>query len=119
MVEQKRENNEVRYNEEFLQMLLIEQEIDAFREHFLALHPYDQAQFYKKVGPDIRQTIYLYLSPEEMALIFEVIELEDDEYERFLGEMDPAYGASMLSHMYTDDAVDVLNELDNEQRESF
>ncbi|MEC1178803.1 magnesium transporter [Metasolibacillus meyeri] len=119
MVEQKRENNEVRYNEEFLQMLLMEQEIDAFREHFLALHPYDQAKFYEKVGPDIRQTIYLYLSPEEMALIFEVIDLEDDEYEQFLSEMDPAYGAEMLSHMYTDDAVDVLNELDNEQRESF
>lgn len=112
-------NDEVHYNEELLQMLLLEKEIEAFREHFLALHPYDQAQFYEKVGPDLRQTIYLFLSPEEMAVIFEAIELEDDEYEQFLTEMDTSYGAAMLSYMYTDDAVDVLNELDNEQRESY
>lgn len=112
-------NDEVHYNEEFLQMLLIEKEIEAFREHFFALHPYDQAQFYEKVGPDLRQTIYSYLSPEELAVVFEAIELENDEYEQFLSEMDTSYGAAMLSYMYTDDAVDVLNELDNEQRESY
>ncbi len=112
-------NDEVHYNEELLQMLLLENEIEAFREHFLALHPYDQAQFYEKVGPDLRQTIYLFLSPEELAVIFEAIVLEDDEYEQFLNEMDTSYGAAMLSYMYTDDAVDVLNELDNEQRESY
>ncbi|MEO4054267.1 magnesium transporter [Solibacillus sp. CAU 1738] len=119
MKEPKYDNDEVRYNEEFLQMLLLEEEIEVFREQFLALHPYDQAQFYEKVGPDIRRTIYSYLSPEELAVIFEAIELQDDEYEHFLSEMDTSYGAAMLSFMYTDDAVDVLNELDNEQRESY
>lgn len=111
--------NEVQYDEDFLRMLLVEENIESFREHFLALHPYDQAQFYEEVGPDIRQIIYRYLSPKEMADIFEAIELDDDEYEGFLNEMDTSYGAAMLSFMYTDDAVDVLNELDNEQRESY
>lgn len=119
MIDQKYDNDEVHYDEKFLRTLLVDEEIEAFREHFLSLHPYDQAQFYEKVGPDIRQTIYRFLSPQELAYIFEAIELEDDEYEGFLNEMDTAYGAAMLSFMYTDDAVDVLNELDNEQRESY
>ncbi|MEK4228503.1 magnesium transporter [Solibacillus sp. FSL H8-0538] len=113
------DNGEVQYDEAYLRRLLVDEEIEAFREHFLVLHPYDQAQFYEKVGPDIRQTIYRFLSPQEMSNIFEAIELDDDEYEGFLNEMDTAYGAAMLSFMYTDDAVDVLNELDNEQRESY
>lgn len=118
MVEQNN-NKEVLYNEDDLRQLLIDGDIQSFREIFLELHPYDQAQFYEKVGPDIRKTIYQFLSPQEMALIFEAIELEDEEYEQFLKEMDTAYGAEMLSSMYTDDAVDLLNELNEEHRESY
>ena len=33
--------------------------------------------------------------------------------------MDTSYAAEMLSYMYTDDAVDVLNELDEDHRDSF
>ncbi|AWE06461.1 magnesium transporter [Lysinibacillus sp. 2017] len=119
MIEEKDSTNEVQYDEDFLRMLLDEENIESFREHFLVLHPYDQAQFYEEVGPDIRKIIYHYLSPQEMSMIFEVIELEDDEYESYLNEMDTSYGAAMLSFMYTDDAVDILNELDNEQRENY
>ncbi|MEK9197558.1 magnesium transporter [Ureibacillus sp. 179-F W5.1 NHS] len=119
MVEQQQNKNEELYNVEELRQYLLEGNIESFRESFLELHPYDQAQFYEKVGPDIRKTIYQFLSPQEMALIFEAIELEDEEYEQFLKEMDTVYGAEMLSYMYTDDAVDVLNELDDEHRESY
>lgn len=119
MVEHQNSKNKELYNEEAFRQYLVEENIDMFRENFLELHPYDQAQFYEKVGPDIRKIIYLFLSPQEMALIFEAIELEDEEYEQFLTEMDTAYGAEMLSYMYTDDVVDVLNELDDEQRESY
>ncbi|MEG0383494.1 MAG: magnesium transporter [Solibacillus sp.] len=119
MIEEKSTNKETQYDGELLRLLLLEENIEVFREHFLVLHPYDQAQFYEKVGPDIRQIIYRFLSPQEMATIFEAIELDDDEYEDFLKEMDTAYGAAMLGFMYADDAVDVLNELDSEQRESY
>lgn len=112
------ENEEI-VNEELIEQLLIEENIEAFREHFLAIHPYDQALFYVKIGPEKRQILYRFLSPSEMADVFEALELEDDEYEGFLSEMDTSYGAAMLSFMYTDDAVDVLNELDEEQRESY
>lgn len=113
------ENNEVQYDEAFLRMLLDAENIEAFREHFLVLHPYDQAQFYEEVGPDIRQTIYRYLSPQEMAIIFETTEIEDDEYETYLNEMDPSYGAAMLGFMFTDNAVDILNEIGSVQRDHY
>lgn len=119
MAEQQNNKNEELFNEEELRQYLLDEDIDQFRSIFFELHSYDQAQFYEKVGPDIRQTIYQYLSPQEMATIFETIELEDEEYEQFLKEMDTAYGAEMLSYMYTDDAVDVLNELDDDHRESY
>ena len=119
MVEQQNNKHEELFNEDELRQHLLDENIDQFREIFLELHSYDQAQFYEKVGPDIRKTINQFLSPQEMATIFETIELEDEEYEQFLNEMDTAYGAEMLSYMYTDDAVDVLNELDDEQRESY
>lgn len=113
--------NEVKekLNDEFLLQALINESIDVFRDNFFTLHEYDQAQFYEKVGPDIRQKIYQFLSPQELALIFEALEIEDDQYEAYLNEMDTAYAADMLSFMNTDDAVDVLNELDEEQRDSF
>ncbi|WP_431029256.1 magnesium transporter [Lysinibacillus sp. LZ02] len=119
MIEPQNERDDVLYDEEFLRQLLLDHEIQAFREHFLEIHPYDQAQFYEKVGPDIRKIMYHFLSPQEMAVIFREIEIEDDAYQNMLKEMDTSYGAAMLSEMYTDDAVDVLYELDNKERESY
>ena len=89
--------------------------LDEFREEFLDLHPYDQAQFFSKLEEEERLKVFHYLSPEEMAVLFENLEIEDDEYEELLAEMNPTYAADMLSEMYADDAVDVLNELDKEQ----
>ena len=119
MVEQKNDRDDVLYDEDFLRILLLNDEIQQFRENFLELHPYDQSQFYEKVGPDIRKIMYHFLSPQEMAVIFREIEVEDEAYQGYLKEMDTAYGASMLEEMYTDDAVDILNELNNKERESY
>ncbi len=47
--------------------------------------------------------------------MFDVIE-EDNEYmKEYLAEMRPSYAAEMLSEMYTDNAVDLLNTLDKKQ----
>lgn len=119
MIEERNEKDEVQFDEVHLRQMLAANDIDAFRNEFLELHPYDQATFYEKVEPDIRKIIYTFLSPTEMADIFEAIELDDDEYKEFLNEMDTAYGAAMLSQMYADDAADVLHELDTKQRESY
>lgn len=92
-------------------------DIDAFREEFLEVHPYDQAKFFVSQDKDVQQQIYFYLSPSEMAEIFHNLDSEDQE--STLQEMDPAYVADMLAQMYADDAVDVLNELEKDQVVSY
>lgn len=119
MIDEKMEKDEVQYDEEILITFLREAEMDKFRESFFELHPYDQAQFYEKVEPGIRQIIYQFLSPEEMANVFEALELDDENYQPFIDEMESSYAAKMISDMYTDDAVDVLNELDKDQISHF
>lgn len=111
------EKNQV--NESLLIEALQAEKMDSFRRGFLELHPYDQAQFYTSLEVGIRSKVYLFLSPEEMAGLFENIEIDEEEYENLLVEMAPEYVAEMLSHMYADDAVDVLNELDKEQAVSY
>ena len=109
----------MQFDEAHLRGMLENNEINAFRDEFLELHPYDQATFYEKVEPDIRKIIYSYLSPSIFPNETHTNIIDDDEYKAYLAEMDPAYGAEMLSHMYADDAADVLNELDTKQRESY
>ncbi|MFT4412475.1 magnesium transporter [Fredinandcohnia humi] len=104
---------------EQLLQALEDENIDEFRTLFLDIHPYERAKFYAKLPKDARMHVYHFLSPEEMAEVFENLEIEDTEYEELLSEMNPTFVADMLSQMYADDAVDVLNELDKEQVASY
>ncbi|TYR79493.1 magnesium transporter [Priestia megaterium] len=99
--------------------LLENNEIDAFREEFLEMHTYDQGQFFEELDESLRFALYEMLSPEEMAGIFENVEIREEEYQDLLSEMHPTFAADMLAEMSTDDAVDVLNELDKEQVASY
>jgi len=119
MVEDRKNNEENQLDTEQLLSFLSENQVNSFRDAFLSVHPYEQSQFFEKVGPESRQIIYQYLSPKEMAEIFQSIELDDDEYEPFLKEMETSYAADMLSEMYADNAVDVLNELGKDQVASY
>ena len=112
-------NEEIIYDEEKLQKHLLIMTSTSFRTDFLVLHPYDRATFYEKVGPELRKIIYHYLSPKELAEIFELSEIDDDEYKKFLQEMDSTYAADMFANMFVDNAVDVLNELDKAQVVSY
>ncbi|MFS0634510.1 magnesium transporter [Mesobacillus foraminis] len=93
--------------------------IVQFRNEFLDMHPYNQAEFFKELDEEDRLNIYHYLSPEEMAGLFENLDGEEHEYREVLAEMSPSYAADMLSNMYADDAVDVLNELEKDQVVSY
>ncbi|KON89405.1 magnesium transporter MgtE [Sporosarcina globispora] len=119
MEEQVEERSDSHINTSLLIQSLQNEEIDIFRNEFLDMHPYDQASFFKDLDEDIRAKIYLYLSPEEMAALFENLEIEEEDYKDVLAEMNPHYAADMLSEMYADDAVDVLNELDKDQVVSY
>lgn len=107
------EELEVRFDE--LRQALQANDIQAFRDNFLEMHIYEQGQFYQSLDEAQRHLVYAYLSPKELADMFDVIE-EDDEYMKdYLSEMRPSYAAEMLSEMYTDNAIDLLNTLDKKQ----
>ncbi|KMY49108.1 magnesium transporter [Peribacillus loiseleuriae] len=114
---QKKQNSQI--NEELLIQALIDDQIDIFRNEFIESHPYDQANFFTSLNEELRPKVYHYLSPEEMATLFEIMEIDETEYEGLLAEMAPVYAAEMLSLMYADDAADVLNEIDSEQAGSY
>jgi magnesium transporter len=107
------------YDEELLIRALQQEDLDLFRSEFIQLHSYDQAKFFSKVEDELRVRLYHYLSPEEMAELFESLDIDEEDYQDLLAEMNPSYAAEMLSNMYADDAVDVLNELDKEQVVSY
>ncbi|NGP46160.1 magnesium transporter [Bacillaceae bacterium SIJ1] len=92
-----------------LENILSKGEIDAFRTMFLDLHGFDRAQIIVQLDMEKRIQVYEFLSPEEMADIFENI--ERDNQQTYLAEMHPLYASTMLSKMYTDDAVDVLSDM--------
>lgn len=106
-------------NTELLMEALRDGDIDQFRTEFLDMHPYNQAEFFKELEEKDRLMVYNYLSPEEMADLFENLDEEENEYRDVLAEMAPSYAADMLSNMYADDAVDVLNELEKDQVVSY
>lgn len=113
------EREKLELEEGTLLTAISENKMEQFREIFLDQHPYDQAKFFVRLEDHDRLTVYHFLSPEEMAAVFENIEDEDDQYETYLSEMDPTFAAQMLAQMYADDAVDVLNELDKDQVASY
>ena len=109
------ENQELNERFEQLTQALNETDIQKFREVFLDLHIYEQGQFYQSLDESQRQIVYTYLSPKELADMFDVIEEDDEHMTEYLSEMRPGYAADMLAEMYTDNAVDLLNTLDKKQ----
>lgn len=107
------------FDKDLLIHSLKNEDIEIFRNEFMELHPYDQASFFKELDEELRGIVYKYLSPDEMATLFENIELDDEDYKSVLAEMDPIYAADMISKMYVDDAVDVLNRLEKDQVVSY
>ncbi|GAA0593344.1 magnesium transporter [Virgibacillus siamensis] len=110
-------DNRVQLQWDELQQFLSSEKIEAFRDDFLEMHPYDQAMFFIEQPESIRLQIYNFLSPEETADIMENIEMED--IEAYFTEMDPRYAAMVFAEMSTDDAVDILNEMEKDKVVSF
>ncbi len=117
--EREKDKEKEMYDEELLIRALKQEDLDLFRSEFIQLHSYDQAKFFSKIDDDSRNRLYHYLSPEEMADLFESLDIDEEDYQDILAEMNPSYAAEMLSNMYADDAVDVLNELDKDQVVSY
>lgn len=85
------ENQELTERFDQLNQALKDNDIQGFREAFLDLHIYEQGQFYQSLEADDRQIVYTYLSPKELADMFDVIEEDDENMVDYLSEMRPAY----------------------------
>ncbi|MGY4104894.1 magnesium transporter [Ignavigranum ruoffiae] len=99
-----------------LQGLLANNRMTRFRTEFLALHNYDQAQIFNQLKSEDREKVYQYLSPSELANIFDALEAQDEKIDGYFEEMLYPYAANVLAEMYADNAVDVLNELKDRDR---
>ncbi|MFD2729744.1 magnesium transporter [Enterococcus camelliae] len=97
-----------------LEEALQQNRLQDFRENFLDLHIYEQGQFYQSLDASKRRLLYAYLSPKELADMFDSLE-DTDEMKSYLEEMRPTYAAEMLGDMYTDNAVDLMKTLPKHQ----
>lgn len=114
--------NEGQVIEEHFALLLEalqKQQMNDFRNLFLSLHIYEQGQFYQSLSAEDRQLLYNYLSPKELADMFDMIEEDNENMKDYLAEMRPNYATEMLSEMFTDNAVDLLNMLDKSQKSKY
>lgn len=88
-----------------------------FRTEFLALHTYDQAKIFAEFQELEREKVYHFLSPSEMADLFDAYEIANlPELEVYFREMNNTYAASVLGEMYADNAVDVLNHIEDKEK---
>ncbi|MGL4696076.1 magnesium transporter [Enterococcus larvae] len=113
------EGQEIEEQFELLLTYLKQEQMNEFREVFLNLHIYEQGQFYQSLESEDRKRVYNYLSPKELADMFDVIEEDNEDMKDYIAEMRPNYAAEMLSEMYTDNAVDLLNMLDKSQMAKY
>ena len=88
-----------------------------FRTEFLALHSYDQAKLFSAFEDSERAKVYQYLAPDELAEVFDAIESDDLHLsENYFLEMENSYAAAVLGEMYADNAVDILNNIENKEK---
>lgn len=99
--------------------MLKDDNINDFRDAFLALHNYEQSEFFLELDDTLRKRLYHFLDPVEVSDFFDSLELEPEEFEDIFDMMDARYAAHMLGAMQYDNAVDILNEVSKEKLTSF
>ena len=103
------------YVEELLEILRGSLAADELQDQISDYHESDIADAFEPLTEEERKRLYPLLGPEWIAEIFTYIE-DPDEY---LKELDLGQAAQVLSYMDSDDAVDVLDELDDTTQEKL
>ncbi|MBU5595127.1 magnesium transporter [Amphibacillus sp. MSJ-3] len=96
---------------------LHKEDMKKFRQSFLALHPSDQLDIFISLSQEIRIKVYGYLSPSEFAEIFSGLDIKEQKL--FFLELDEKYSSMMFNHMFTDDVVNFLAEINPERAETI
>ncbi|SOC44916.1 magnesium transporter [Salinicoccus kekensis] len=114
------EMTEIEIEYDALLTQLRDNDIDGFREDFLDLHAYEQSEFYLGLDEADRDLLYEMLSPEEVSMFFDTMEIDDDDsYDALFETMDSRYAAVMIGKMQYDNAADILNELPKSKVTTF
>ncbi|EHT3160934.1 magnesium transporter [Staphylococcus pseudintermedius] len=104
-------DGEEMFNKALLDDFIAKGDIDGFREEFLALHSYEQSEYFEISDDDVRQKMYRFLSPQEVSEFFENLEIDEEDYEALFETMNATYASQVLEQMSYDNAVDILNQL--------
>ncbi len=80
------------------------------------LHPADIAEIYENLSVDETTYLYLLLDPEKASDV--LVELEEDDREKFLKALPSDVIASQfIDHMESDDAADVIGDLSEKKKQ--
>ena len=80
------------------------------------LHPADIAEIYEGLSLEEARYLYLLLDPEKASDV--LVELEEDDREKFLNALPSEVIASQfIHHMDSDDAADVIGDLSEEKKQ--
>ncbi|MFO7934483.1 MAG: magnesium transporter [Bacteroidales bacterium] len=96
---------------------IIEQKDDQAALRMLQdLHPADIAEIYVNLSIEEAKYLYLLLDPEKASDV--LVELEEDDREKFLAVLPPEVIATQfIHHMDSDDAADVIGDLTEEKKQ--
>lgn len=88
---------------------------ETFLEHFLKLHPSDQQDVFNNLSNALRKKVYAFVTPEQFTEVFEGLSIQQQKL--FFAEVKEDYSSAMFNHLFTDDVVQFLNEIDSEKAE--
>jgi len=88
----------------------------AAKEKMELLHPADIAEIYENISLEESTYLYLLLDPEKASDV--LVELEEDDREKFLEALPSDVIASQfIHHMDSDDAADVIGDLTEDKKQ--
>lgn len=91
----------------------------GFRKIFLGLHGYEQSQLFSAFDFEQRKLVYTFISPEELANVFDDTEEDPGEMGKYLDEMSDSYVSRLLTEMYTDNVVDIFTNIRPIKRKKY
>ncbi len=103
------------YLDEILEAIKIRDD-DASQLMLESLHPADIAEIYDELSIEEATYLYMLLDPEKASDV--LVELEENDREKFLNSLPSEVIASQfIDHMESDDAADVIGDLDEEKKQ--
>src|SRR5699024_2489550 len=104
--------NRERYTKNIINALY-ENNKEEFRESYIELHPSDQVDIFITLDKEGRERVYMFLEPKEFAVIFSGLYFIHQQV--CIEELSDEYSSKMLNNMFTDDTVNFLKRINQEE----